>query len=788
MDQRRVSSAQDPVSRQVLLDLLTKRGEDDHWDFKETLGDLTTNSARAALTKHVLAFSNTAGGGNLVLGVKDKTYELVGLEPVYKLDTTLLNNSLTKYTKAYVHISTRIDSFSAAELDDASWVGSKLFGLVYVHPGTSIAVTSCPYQGLFNEGDILVRRGAQSVRADQAAVDALIAQRAKARSRPRGLSSNLPPREEVASRFIGRVREINSLWQWFLEPEYRKWLLAGGGGKGKTAIAYEFASRVKSLAPEGLDYVLWMSAKRERLGLGRVEQIDQPDFWDLPSLLDAILAGYGFAEDLSLTFHDKQERVLELLDKFPALFVVDDLDSLDSQDAVQAQAIDFLWERVGRTATKVLFTSRENIGSQYFSAITQVSGLEPPDDEAFLRSRIDAYGLDAAAFTTTDIADILKTTDRSPLYIQALLWLCTVESPKAAIRSWRKQQGDAARRYSLERQVEKLDDEAKKALLACCVAQGPISLAEIRLLTGCGERAAGVIRQIQRLYLMSLPRLIEQDQRFDVDSNTRLLILDVFRGSAVLGDISLHYSRMSEDTGPRSSSEKASLIRQAQALQHMGRSTDALQVLKAALDVYPDDPDLVGYMAVVYQGIGRVVDARGCFQQAAELRCRREWMYTFWAKMEYSQNEYARAAEIAELGQAETKPTVELSYWAGLARSKLGAQHAKTLDNQSAHAQFVKADAQLRRSRELFHVDHRSHNSNLRCDVYEALVVNTERLLDNEAKLEGRDRRSSTSALRRNIFDFLDEWGRQACDDASHSARVQRQRRRLTGKYTQSTQ
>ena len=54
-------------------------------------------------------------------------------------------------------------------------------------------------------------------------------------------SSTLPSRETIAPRFVGRQTELESLRNWLNDPYSRVWLLAGDGGKGKTAIAYEFA-------------------------------------------------------------------------------------------------------------------------------------------------------------------------------------------------------------------------------------------------------------------------------------------------------------------------------------------------------------------------------------------------------------------------------------------------------------------------------------------------------------------------------------------------------------------
>ena len=59
---------------------LLKQNEGPKLDFKEKL-DLSTESGKKELAKDVLAIANTQGGrGHIVLGIRDKTKEVVGVE------------------------------------------------------------------------------------------------------------------------------------------------------------------------------------------------------------------------------------------------------------------------------------------------------------------------------------------------------------------------------------------------------------------------------------------------------------------------------------------------------------------------------------------------------------------------------------------------------------------------------------------------------------------------------------------------------------------------------------
>jgi hypothetical protein len=137
--------------------------------------------------------------------------------------------------------------------------------------------------------------------------------------------------------FVGRNAEIGRLWEWFSDPTTRRYALAGEGGKGKSALAYKFATEVQFEAPEPFQVVLWVSAKKKRFEEGTVVGIDNPDFSNLNTAVNRILIEYGWVDELDQSVDRKKVRVMELLDKFPALLVVDDIDSLeaDAEDAAE---------------------------------------------------------------------------------------------------------------------------------------------------------------------------------------------------------------------------------------------------------------------------------------------------------------------------------------------------------------------------------------------------------------------------------------------------------------------
>jgi hypothetical protein len=197
------------------------------------------------------------------------------------------------------------------------------------------------------------------------------------------LEDRLPPPETIIVDFVGRETELLALSEWFETPDTRRWALAGEGGKGKSAIAYRFATQIKNLAPDPFQMVIWLSAKKRRFDEGEILDVATPDFGDLSTALDSLLSAYGWDECRTKPLVDRKIQVLQLLEEFPAFLVVDDADSLEgtSEDAAEFFTFD-----VPRTRTKVLLTSRRVLFGMG-NTTTHVSGLEGQDALDFISSR-----------------------------------------------------------------------------------------------------------------------------------------------------------------------------------------------------------------------------------------------------------------------------------------------------------------------------------------------------------------------------------------------------------------
>ena len=551
---------------------------------------------------------------------------------------------------------------------------------------------------------------------------------------PRKLEGSvLPSREAIAPRFVGRRSELDALGAWLVDDYSRSWFLAGDGGKGKTAIAYEFAVSTRDNAPDSLETVIWLTAKARRFVMGSGIEVNDPDFCDLESALNGVLTAYGAVDFERKELGAKRAQCLEYLTVLPALVVLDDVDSLEG---IGTEAMNFFLIDAASTPSKVLFTSRRIAHYGMESRTTQIEGFKPDSGDGidFVRTRVNMFGLDAEQFPIRMINRILEACDGSPLFIQDLLRLCKVgETPQAATERWVNDSGEEARRYALGREFEKLSDAAQKVLLACSLCPGPASLPEVRFVAGISEtHCEEAINELQSLFLVPRPRLIEDEPRFTLNGNTRRLVIDVLGDSDLAMRMSNSVNALKGDM-PASEDQRRGIgqfIRYAVSQTKLGDFEAAERAIFQALQQFPENADLHGQLGRIYkiwQPSARITDARIKFSRAAELKSPKEDMYWHWAQMESKQSEWTSAAKAAERGLEIIGSSQRLSSAAGYARSKL----ARDLHQQT---QYSRADQEARLAEShlknaLMDVDEIEQGSyKFQSSAHRALAINYERL------------------------------------------------------------
>lgn len=501
------------------------------------------------------------------------------------------------------------------------------------------------------------------------------------------------PEELAVRQFVGREFELGKLWEWLRNPDYDRWLLAGEGGRGKTAIASEFARRVRNEAPQPLAAVLWMTAKKRALVEREVVTFEQPQITDLRSAVVTILEGLGFLGETPDDLAAQKTRVEELLFQFPSLVVLDDVDSLEGADQ---SVLEFLTRVAARTDSKLLLTSRRELAG--LSAVTtQVAGLPEPDGLAFIDAKVAEFRMDAKQVERTR-GRIWEVTEGNPLFIEDLLrYMITGVPADTAIRDWRDRKGQRAREYALGREVDFLSASARNVLLAASLDPRPSSREELRIVTGLHEDTLDrAIRDLQNLFLMASPRLIENEMRLEVDNNTRSLVLAVVAPRYPDDQARLRAAR--EQALERSSSKSrrgpaGDYVRQAIMLGRGGRHDEAELTLLAGLEKFPEDPVLIGQLGVVYKTwrpVARLTDAREKFKRAYELGSTDPSLFWNWIELERREEQWGAALRAAEKAHERVPNDQYSTYQSGYVKWRAAQSLRRRLDSSAAD---VLADA-----------------------------------------------------------------------------------------------
>jgi len=544
------------------------------------------------------------------------------------------------------------------------------------------------------------------------------------------LERQLPPRESIVIGFVGRREEMNDLWKWFSDPVSRKWALAGEGGKGKSALAYNFALAVAMEAPQPFQTVFWLSAKRKRFLEGATIEAE-PDFNDLDSVLSRILGYYGWTDEVEYPTESKKERALELLDQFPALVVVDDVDSLESENE---DVITLFSDDLPRSKSKVLFTSRRTIFGMG-GATTHVIGFSEPETEEFILSRCPLMELDASGFNKRIILRILKVTEGSPLYIEDLMrFSAAVSSVEKAIALWEERGGNEARRYALGRECELLGLDARRVLITATICPHAISFTEIESISGLSADAVtAALKELQKLFLVPKPKLIQGEQRFEINVNTRSLIRDSYGSDDLYKRYEAACRTISEGVPSAGKGAIGAIIRQAVFLERGHQFPEAEQLLLNALEKYASNPDLTGVLGKLYKSWNRITDARERFKRAWQLKCSKQEMYEHWCNMEIREREWTKAATAAEKGLKLLGESKRLLYLAGYARSRLARELMERLQRGKADKELELAKEYLRRGLDA-PSQSESDDKEVDSDIYRAMVIACE-LSANEREL-----------------------------------------------------
>ncbi|PFC21692.1 hypothetical protein CN264_24615 [Bacillus cereus] len=203
---------------------------------------------------------------------------------------------------------------------------------------------------------------------------------------------NLPDPEFDDTGYIGRKKEIKELKLLLKNNKHQIVSIIGNGGLGKTALTVKILYDLMDDADNDYEAVLWITLKTRTLSHG--------EFNSLQNTIKAIPELMGEMEKQVVINSEKtsEENILEFLESFKTLLILDNLETINSDEIMG-----FLKKIPEKS--KVLITSRHGLGELEYKYT--LDGLSLTDAVAYFRELSKYYSLTLHTLDNSKIKEIV---------------------------------------------------------------------------------------------------------------------------------------------------------------------------------------------------------------------------------------------------------------------------------------------------------------------------------------------------------------------------------------------
>jgi tetratricopeptide (TPR) repeat protein len=354
------------MSKDALNYLIHCKAECEWLDYKENL-NLDHDSQLCDFAKDAVALKNV-GGGFLVIGVKDKTWEAIGIKSRLLFDSKKLQEKVLKCTGLTIDIFIVHHELMLLK-------GKTLFALIYVRASKkrtkryNPSLTKNSYRPRekygIRQGELYVRECDSTIRAKSLESVAEIVDRLAEFSDNDSIEIETPDPfaiidgtywllEKGFEKFIGRKDLQNRIVDSVIKDP-RIWIINvhGPGGVGKSAlvnwVTYKFYE------DKIFESIIQLTAKETYLSPTGIQKKLGRSLYSLENLLDHILR--IFQEIPPESLEKKIKLVIEILSAWKTLLVLDNMETV-----TDGRIIDFVQKLPQETKVKVLLTSRIKTG------------------------------------------------------------------------------------------------------------------------------------------------------------------------------------------------------------------------------------------------------------------------------------------------------------------------------------------------------------------------------------------------------------------------------------------
>ena len=468
------------LSRDAFTYLLACRGECEWLDYKEAIS-LELDHDLCAFARDVLAMKNV-GGGYIVIGVKDKSWEQVGMSIPFPYDTKLLRDKILRATGIGLEVDV-VTHF----LDSSG--PKKNFVVILVRSSkkrgkrrspTVAGKDFCAAKSFgIRRGEIFVRDSDQTVKVSSQEQLSELLDRLESQSDEDAIQSNSTPSpfavEEGTYRlldrgyggFVGRLPLREQLLK-AVRGDPRIWIvnIHGPGGVGKSALV-NWAT-YEMYGTREFEAVLQLTAKETMLtdtGIARFSR----SLYSLENLLDHILLLFEESPDKDLA--EKQSLAYELLTAWKTLVVLDNMETVSD-----GRVLSFVQGIPVGSKSRVILTSRQRTGG--WELAIPVTELNPTEMLEFIKLKSNEIAVDFP----TDQITVDRVTEVSGGLPLATQWIIgqykrsgKLDSALDSVRG----KDSPVLEFSFRNIWSTLNVDAKTILALMSIFDGPVSEQEL---------------------------------------------------------------------------------------------------------------------------------------------------------------------------------------------------------------------------------------------------------------------------------------------------------------------
>jgi len=483
------------------------------------------------------------------------------------------------------------------------------------------------------------------------------------------IDNNLPIPDFQDTGFVGRETDRENLMDLILGP-HPLITVTGEGGVGKTSLTLKCLEDIVSRkSPSLFEIVYWTSLKMTRLTSAGIQEITGAMTNEM-QLLKTIIDSLGDSSEAS-TPNELFRDILEILDAFPTLLVIDNLETID-RDALRPLLI-----RIPRRS-KILLTSRLAIGEIEIAYALQP--MKPRDAVDLLRRTARLLNSDdLIKRENEEITNICKGLFFNPLAIRWFVQSYTEGRISLNDLLHHPRKLTEVMDFCFSNLYDALNERRRKYLRILVAVSKPLSEVQLALLSGVndieqvridlrylvasnllrrsrdtwggGESTLWGVSDFAQRFIKSRERLFDDRSRLQEeyrqlmrarDQAQKFMLINPFRNRAIQA---------------RSTDEAmvVSLLNEALFASYEKKHERALRFVETACKLLPDFYEVWRVSAQVKNAAGKVLEAINDFEQALDLADgKSEPLLAHYAQFLQRHNELERAIQL--LGEPIDRP------------------------------------------------------------------------------------------------------------------------------------